>query len=135
MDKKKILLAIFTCVVLLSMIFIGCQVEEPISKEDRMDQFEDDLNQDIDRGDIYKNLHPDIRDPWKDSGAWVPSSLSYLNAPFSFGSLSYGSDTVTGTISYFAVTNDPLVVEMAKDGDDWYITKVTIGGFQIIPAP
>ncbi len=133
MDKKKILLAIFTCIVLLSMIFIGCQVEEPISKEDRMDQFEDDLNQDVDRGDIYKNLHPDIRDPWKDPGLWDPSPLRYLYAPFSFGSLSYGSDTVTGTITYTVATNWPLVVEMAKDGDDWYITKVTINSVQIIP--
>jgi len=133
MDKKKILLAIFTCVVFLLMILIGCQVEEPISKEDRMDQFEDDLNQDVDRGDIYKNLHPDIRDPWNDPLAWDASSLSYSNAPFSFGSLSYGSDTVTGTISYTGATNWSLVVEMAKDDDDWYITKVTIDGSQIIP--
>ncbi len=133
MDKKKILLAIFACVVLLSMILIGCQVEEPISKEDRMDQFEDDLNQDVDRNDIYKNLHPDIRDPWNDSELWDVSPLGYSKAPFSFGSLSYGSDTVTGTISNNVVTNWPLVVEMAKDGDDWYITKVTINSVQIIP--
>ena len=133
MDKKKILLAIFACVVLLSMILIGCQVEEPISKEERMDQFEDDLNQDDDRNDIYKNLHPDIRDPWNHSELWDASPLSYSNRLFSFGSLSYESDTVTGTISYSGAANAPLIVEMAKDGDDWYITKVTINSAQIIP--
>ncbi len=132
MKYRMSYITFFALLAVSLFVFFSCQMEEPVSKEDRMDIFLEDLNEDLDRDEIYKNLHPDIRNAWKDPSSWSTTALRSDYEPFSFGSLSYGDTTVAGTITSDFHSGDPLEVQIKKDGDDWFIKKVIINSGDVI---
>ncbi len=117
------------------MFFFAC-ADEGVTIEERVDAFLNDLNSNVDRLEIYKNLHDDIDDPYKLAAAWG-GYFAWANEPFTFTITDYGSSPVNGFVHHGNyLTNVPLIIELSEEEtDNWKITKVTVDGTQRIPVP
>ena len=142
--KKNLWLVPALLLVSLGLFFTSCQQPEeegpePVSVKERIEKFLDDLNDDAGREDIYKQLHPDIRNPWKDSTTWETTPFNYdTGEPFDFEDMDYGDDAAEGTFITTDVTynGDAIGFELKEDEEEvWYIDKVEVGGVQFIPEP
>ena len=101
---KKIITMCIGISALLIMI-TGCPpVEEPVSIEERISMFEDDLNGD-DRSDLYTHFHPDTEsyDQIKDETFFEETPLATVYKPINFSNL---SDPVDAGNDQMEVTAD-----------------------------
>jgi len=133
--KSCIRYLLLTIAISLIFFYFGCQQEdEPVSIQERINMFLDDLNNDLEREDIWENLHPDIADPWKLPGTWgVPVAtmpFAPLYVTFSFP----GGLTIVGTNADGTLDSDPstwdgeeIHIEFQEDETDvWYIKKIIV---------
>ncbi len=138
MKKYTIYIASIALLV-LTFFFFSCAEEETVSVQERIEAFLSDLNSDTERDDIWSNLHDSIDNPWKLPATWENTPFAIADGsptPFTLGSPTYGissadatfgssNDTYNGDAIHFALQED--------ESDVWYITVITVGGFQWIP--
>ena len=138
---KKYLLRWALLAAILVLAFGGCSLTG-VSVEDRMAQFLDDLSN-TDRGDIYLNFHPDLTADYEAlrGGTFLPDwetmfpTVGYV--PYSIPDLDASDPAnVTGNISssWDAAWPGPkpIVFRMAKDGADWMIEELDLGGANLV---
>jgi len=130
MKRTLRLAAGLAAVLLFPFLFSGCPQLVSVSIEDRIDMFLTDLTTDSSRTGIYKNLHPDIQDPWKAPEAWEATDFQWDYHPFDFLGMSYFSSSANGTMTYGGPLSADIDFVMKKDGDDWYILSITVNGVQ-----
>lgn len=128
---KKLSLAALGIGVLIAAISCDLIPEEPITKQDRIAFFRDDLNKDAGRTKISRNLHPEKRAPYRDPAAW-DGTLYYGNKPFAFGELTYTNDAedVSGTAEgqfSWAFDEQTCYIHLKKYGQDWFIYSMKLG--------
>jgi hypothetical protein len=131
MTKTRYAIFYLTVLALLTLLFNSCN---PLytTMEQRLAQFESDLNNDTGRTEIYKNLHPSIADAWKDNAVWI-GIFDINDAPYHFNNEVYTDSKITGTWSNKIFSDDDFVCEMAEYGTEgWFITSFSSNGSLII---
>ena len=135
MFNKKIVLLL--PLVVLSILFIGCGQllpDETVSISDRIDKFEDDLN-DGNYNNLNDNFHPEMISYYNylDSSVISSGPLQSDNAPFTFGSPTTrdtntsGEKSATGLFTNGLGATGSYSAIMKEDGDDiWKILEITI---------
>ena len=143
---KKNTIIIIVILFVSSFFYFACEDAgdgEAMSIQERVENFEYDLNTDVDtinpRNHIYNNFHPDMPqyNTWKDGMQWESSQFASSNAPFTFSSIDYTNNPVTG-ICNFNSTDYTISITLAEDNDvedNWLIMSVSLNGLQIIPTP
>ena len=131
MKKYSIYLAPITLLIFI-LLFFGCEQDEvsPVSVQERVASFLNDLNSDAERDDIWENLHDTIDDPWKLPATWSGTPFEFGDAPFMLEGSTFGTNSADATFRSADPTydNEPIHFDLQEDeADVWYITKVTIG--------
>ena len=128
--------------VSLGLFLQGCQQPEEVetvSVKERIEMFLDDLNDDDDRNDIYKQLHPDIRNAWKDPTVWATTPFDYdTGEPFDLEDMDYGSTSADGVFvsADLLYNGEAISFKMEEDEMDvWYINKILVDSVEWIPDP
>lgn len=125
MIRKKHI-AIFILIAVFSLFF-SCNQMQEISIEERIDMFFDDVNNNP--SDVYTNYHPDapnynnIKDYNNTLGNVLPTGNNY-----SHGAVVVNGEQATTTVTGGTYTNEPIVFNMKKGDDGWYIWDTTING-------
>jgi hypothetical protein len=122
--RKNILISVILIIV-FCIVFFAC--EEPVGKEERLDEFESDLNSDSARTSIYHNLHPDKQDLWRSGAAWDTTEFRWDYQPFSF-SVALSGSTAAGTMTYSLDTVNVTITFREDDEDNAYIWQANVDG-------
>ena len=134
--KKGIVIA---AVVLVSLVLAGCpgMLPEPVSIEERIQMFNDDLNNP--GVNMQKHFHPtetasyaQIADP----DFWAASPLASVNDPV-ITIVSVDGTTVTAGFSNYIPVAWTIVLEMTTYGSDYVIRTLDLndGAFKILRLP
>ncbi|MBN1697512.1 MAG: hypothetical protein JW881_08370 [Spirochaetales bacterium] len=136
---KKYCVYLVTFLALSALLMAGlasCDLF-PVSIEQRISMFEDDLNT-SGRGDIYLHFHPQetaMYDQIKNPAFFEGSPLDYDNEPFTITissgptSIGGGQEQLTGTFSHQYDSFSLLLIMMqANDSDDWLIKEFDLDG-------
>ena len=131
--------------LLISVLFLGCQPEETKTVEERISEFLSDIRSNR-WGELWTHLHPSnaLRDA-KSSSEWNPSP--FPNGTWGFTGISGGGSTRTVEVTAspggaLEQPGDRWTFEMREDTKDlWYIDGLTtdsgasygFGGGVIIP--
>ena len=132
--KTKLLYTLALLCLITFLVFIqGCEEEDGVTVEERVDSFLDDLNNDTDRDTIYLNLHSNIQATWADPTQWLGSVFRYAYAPFDFESMTYGSNSATGTLSCSPTgpNGASMTISLSTEDGDYYITPVTLNSSSV----
>lgn len=122
--KRSIPWSLFLMVAITSLVFVGCPTEEEdtVSIEDRINEFEDDLNNDYDG--LYKNWHPDSNtyETAKDSSTLNEQFPPDESGSYRIDDVDVDDSSVTATLSSsITYTNRDISFTMKKDDGDWFI--------------
>lgn len=127
----KIKTVLFAGVVITAMMLSSCGLFLGTSIGDRIDQFESDLNTDS-RSSIMDNFSENDCEDYNlisDPSYWNDFSIFGLaNRSFSI-SVSEGSSSASGTITYGVGTEEAIFFDLVDEGsffsgEDWKITKI-----------
>ncbi len=128
MTRKMVRLAGSLLLAALVVSLGSCALNK-VSIEQRITDFLSDLNTDTGRTVIYKNLHPDIQAAWRDPNAWLTTSFDAANRPFAFPTMTYGSSSASGTVTYAPSFSYPIAFTMKEDNpDEWFILSISVNG-------
>lgn len=112
---------------------VGCPTDEDgaVSITDRINQLESDLNGDYDN--VYLNWHPDSTTRLAGANPTALETAFPSDETYEITSItvvSESGDTGTATAVFNSDTSyvdDVGYFDMQKDGDDWYISELTVG--------
>lgn len=133
--KSKVMLVPGTILAIITLVIIGCSVDDSVSIEERAQKFMRDLDRN-DWSTLYTHIHPDEwRSLARSEDTWTP-------APFADGDYKYDQITVasseatvrlSGTPAGVFDAGDLLRLHMRKDGEVWYIRRIDRNGTQLLP--
>ncbi len=134
MKIKAIGAAVILILVLaLGLVLSGC--EQGVSKEERIDLFLDDLNQDPRPNSIRYHFSESCADYSTITGDYFQPDFPVGSIPYSVSISNYDPNPVSGMISGTGgVFGDPVpvVFTMSKDGKDWHILKLVLDGVNVV---
>ena len=126
-------LGYLTAVVVLMMAVYSCTMGGSVSIPDRINDFMRDVNAG-NYSSLYTHFHPTLTDQYnfiKPSAFWdSPGMFPDAERPsYVLGAIVPAGETVETIItSDAAYNNTSIKFDMAKDGDDYMIKSLTIGG-------
>ena len=127
--KARIVLAVLAALTLLTLFF-GCDLfmAKGVTIEERIDMFMKDVNAG-NYGKLYTHIHPDaeLYEQTKSADYWNKPDVFPSGEKYTLGLVVPVGNLVTTKINSMSrYDNDTIIFEMAKDGDDYKIKKITI---------
>ncbi|GAB4363670.1 MAG: hypothetical protein Kow009_00230 [Spirochaetales bacterium] len=116
--------------LILVTTFFGCDLfgVKGVTIEERIDMFMEDVNAG-NYGNLYKHIHPDaeLYEQTKSPDYWNKPGVFPSGETYQLGVIIPVGDVVTTTISSTAsYSDDTIIFQMKKDGEDYKILKITI---------